>query len=88
MTENIIQNNKSNLTIIADLPNFSMNGSTIPPDILTTDSRPDLVLLDRHNKIITLLELTCSFETNADSANIRKKTKYQALLEDHKSYTL
>ena len=57
-------------------------GGTIPPDILVTNLRPDLVLLNRDEKKICLLELTCSFERNAEAANLRKTLKYTTLKSD------
>ena len=54
--------------IYADLPGMNMNGGTIPPDVLTTAERPDLVFIDRSKKSIDLYELACSFEKNIDSA--------------------
>ena len=46
------------LEVFADLPDHTINGATIPPDIICTEQRPDLVLLDRSNKKIEVLELT------------------------------
>ena len=43
-------------------PGLHINGGTIPPEILITQSRPDLVLLNGLKESIWLLELTCSFE--------------------------
>ena len=48
-----------------------MNSGTIPADILTTKSRQDIVLINRAEKRIFLLKLSCSFE----KANIKKKLK-------------
>ena len=65
---------------------MDINGGTIPPDVLVTQSRPDLVLLNRTEKTICLLELTCSFERNAEAAYLRKTQRYTALkldLEDN-----
>ena len=54
------------------------DSSTIPPDVLTTAERPDLVFLDRNNKSIDLYEPTCSFkEKEKDSACLRKRFKEQ-----------
>ena len=55
---------------------------TIPPDILTTRFTPDLVIINRSQKKIELLELTCSFEKNIESAHIRKAKKYNDLKVD------
>ena len=70
------------LLIYSDLPGHNFNGGTIPPDILTTTSRPDLVFVYRESKQIKLFELTCSFENNIDSANKLKFEKYEDLKKD------
>ena len=57
-------------------------GGTIPPDILVTQSRPDLGLLNRREQIICLLELTCSFEKNSEAAFLRKSLRYATLKND------
>ena len=84
-----IQSKPDNCEILADLPGMDQNGSTIPPDILLPTSRPDLVILNREDKKIFLLELTCSFESNVDSANITKTLKYTQIKQDieDKGYT-
>ena len=56
--------------------------STIPPYILVTHSRPDLVILNREEKKVFILELTCSFESNIEFAKTRKQTKYIPLKTD------
>ena len=71
-----------NLEIIADLPYLWLNGGTIPPDILATSFRPDLVILNRSKQIIELLELTCSFEKNIEMVHIRKAKKNNDLKTD------
>ena len=51
-----IQEHKpSNLEVFCDIAGQDINGGTIPPDILVTQSRPDLVLLNRTDKTICLL---------------------------------
>ena len=40
------------LEVYADLPNFWLNGGTIPPDVLPTGQRPDLVIIDRKERKI------------------------------------
>ena len=39
-----------NLEILADLPSLWLNGGTIPPDILATSFRPDLLILNRSER--------------------------------------
>ena len=82
MYNGMVEQKPDNLEIFVDLPNLDFNGSTIPPDILTTTQRPDIVILNRAEKKIFLLELTCSLEQNADTANAYKTTKYTPLKAD------
>jgi hypothetical protein len=72
------------LTIYTDIPGHSINGGTIPADILTTLQRPDIVIINRSEKKITLFELTVSFEKNADAAHARKTLSYLDLISDLK----
>ena len=65
-----------------DIQGHKINGGTLPPDIVVTSNRPDIVLVDRDNKEILLAELTCPFETNIDNANARKTDKYSPLQSD------
>ena len=81
----IKKNTNNSLEILADLPTLWLNGGTIPPDILATNFRPDIVLINRNQRQIELLELTCSFEKNIDSAHIRKAKKYNDLKVDLES---
>ena len=82
ITNMILQNKPSNLEVFCDISGFDINGGTIPPDVLVTQSRPDLVLLNRQEKSICLLELTCSFERNSEAANVRKSLRYTSLKSD------
>ena len=80
---NTVQQHKpSNIEVFCDIAGQDINGGTIPPDILVTQSRPDLVLLNRADKTICLLELTCSFERNAEAAYLRKSIRYTSLKND------
>ena len=38
------------IEILADLPGLTMNGSTVPPDILCTGQRPDVVYCGKRFK--------------------------------------
>ena len=89
LTRSILQDKPDNLEIYADIPGLDLNGSTIPPDILVSQQRPDLVIIDRTKKKIFLLELTCSLEQNCESAHAGKYKRYTQLkldLED-RDYT-
>ena len=71
-----------NITIYADIAGHKFNAGTIPPDILCTTTRPDIVIINREAKSIELLELTCSFEKNIEKANILKNLKYLGIKSD------
>ena len=70
------------LTIYTDIPGHSINGGTIPADILTTLQRPDIVIINRSERKITLFELTVSFEKNSDAAHARKTATFLDLITD------
>ena len=73
--------NQSIFTIYTDIPGHKMNGRTTPPDVLVTDSRPYIVMLDRKSRVINIFELTCSF-AKKNSAHQKKTTKYIDLKKD------
>ena len=53
---------------------------TIPPDILCSPQRPDIVILNRARKEIILVELTIPFETNIEKAQEMKAARYAPLV--------
>ena len=57
-------------------------GTTIPPDILPTQQRSDLVLVNESSKSIIIIELTVPFEQNIRKAHERKFDKYAGLTSD------
>ena len=81
-TSTLLEGKPSDIDIYSDIEGYKINGGTIPGDILCTLERPDIVLVERKSRKITLLELTCSFESNIDAANLRKLRKYQDLKKD------
>ena len=58
----------------------SINVNTVPIDICITNLRPDLVIIDRVEKVVTIVELTVPFEENILSAQERKSVKYRGLV--------
>ena len=68
--------------VFADIPGSLVNGTTIPADILVSTgegSKPDLVIVNRVKKEISLLKLTCSLPQNSHKAIVAKRTKYTQL---------
>ena len=63
-----------------------MNGGTVPPDIVITSQRPDMVIINRNTTPATvfLVELTCPFTRNIAAANTRKRARYEFLASDIK----
>ena len=57
-----------NIVIFAVLPGHWMNGATTPADILCIFECPNFVLVERN----FLLELICSFESNANESDLTK----------------
>jgi hypothetical protein len=58
------------------------NGGTLPPDILVTSQRPDLVLINCQTGSIIIFELTCLWDSNVDRSHEYKCNKYSALITD------
>ena len=69
--------------IFADLQGHgSGNGGTVPPDILVTAQRPDIVVLNRASRQILIFELTCPWDTNVAIRHEQKSRKYSPLIND------
>ena len=67
---------------MADLPGAPYQ---YPPDIGTTNLRPDIIIWQEDPKQATLLELTVCFETSFEEAAQRKMLKYLDLREEAQS---
>ena len=76
ITSSMVENKPDHLDIYSDLPDYCINGTTIPQDILTVSgrgSKPDLVIINRKDRKITAMELTSPLECNIEAAYIREK---------------
>ena len=82
MAQEINKVKPSEVTLYTDLPEQSCNGGTIPADVIQTSQRPDIVLLNRKDNSIILMELTVSFEKNIESAHLKKTSRYRDLTSD------
>ena len=71
-----------NIEVLSDLTNKDENSGTIPPEIIPTVQRPDLVIINRQCKEITIVELTVPYETNIQKEHNYKTEKYQYLISD------
>lgn len=73
--------------VYADLDGHSINGTTVPGDIHPPGgkgSKPDLVIINRKEKKISLMELTCSLQRNTRNAHTRKTLSYTNMATDIK----
>ena len=67
--------------------NIDIQGSqTLPPDILVTNLKPDLVVIDRETKKVDIFELTVPGEHRIEISNKLKSDKYQHFLTDITHY--
>ena len=82
LTQELVKSNKNILLIYTAIPGHKSNGGTLPPDVLVTDLRPDIVMLDRTSKVINIFELTCSFEKSIPVAHLKITTKFFDLTTD------
>ena len=75
---------REQVEVYCDLEGSRVNGVTIPPNILITASKPDLVLVDRSATPtrVDLVELTVPWDSGADGARMRKELRYATLVED------
>ena len=63
------------------LPGRSLSGLTIPPEVIVTSSRPDLVIHYPEANVIKIIELTVPFETNIEKEHTYKTNKYATLIQ-------
>ena len=61
------------------LVDFDHDHIVFPPEILSTDQRPDIIIWSRKTKMVLLIELTVPADENIQAAQIRKKARYDEL---------
>ena len=57
-------------------------GGTIPPSVLVTTLKPDIVIIEKSTKKVTVFELTVPAEHRIETANKLKQEKYAHLSAD------
>ena len=74
---------RTGFVLFSDLPGFqSTHGGVIPPHIIVTPLRPDLVLVNEQSRTIVIFELTCPWESNIARNHEFKEGKYAPLVAD------
>ena len=71
----------------ADIEGHTIGGGTVPPDILVTSEKPDIVIVHdpetaatKHH--ITIIELTVPWEERLKTSRENKTDKYSSLVSD------
>ena len=82
--DTLMQPKPEGVTVYADMEGAKVNGGTIPPEIMVTTSRPDIVIINQNTTptSVILLEVTIPFTRNIDAANNRKRNRYEFLTSD------
>ena len=62
------------------------SGGTIPPYLMVTTQRPDIVIIDEKTKSVTIFELTVPAEPRLDIAHTLKTNSYSHFSSDIKSH--
>ena len=72
--------------VVTDMSNnvimVNQSKQTVPIDIVSTALRPDIVIVNRDERHVILLELTIPFELNFVAASVRKADRYASLIAD------
>ena len=69
--------------LFSDLPGFlAPGGGSIPPNVLVTNQRPDIVIINESSSEIIIFELTCPWDHNIVSSHTFKEEKYAPLVAD------
>ena len=64
----------------------TQGGGTLPPDIIVTTLKPDIVVIDKKTKTLDIFELTVPGETRISTAHNLKFEKYQHFISDIQAY--
>ena len=69
--------------LYSDLPGFmAPGGGSIPPDIIVTNLRPDIFIVNESTNEVIIFELTCPWDTNIERSHTFKEEKYSPLVAD------
>ena len=78
---------KKNFSCYVDLEGHQTQaGGTIPPEVTVSTLKPDIVVIDNKQKLVTIFELTVPGENRISEAHRLKSEKYQHFYTDIKSH--
>ena len=73
----------SGMHLFSDLPGFlAPGGGSIPPNILVTNLRPDIFIINKSSRQAVVFELTCPWDSNIIRSHNFKEEKYAPLVAD------
>ena len=78
----IIEATGKDIRIYSDIAGFTTTGGTLPVNVIVSKLKPDIVVHNKEDNSIHLIELTVPFETNIQKAHDRKSSKYENLVSD------
>ena len=74
---------KDGMRLYSDMPGYQApHGGTIPPHILVTALKPDIVIVNEMSQEVVVFELTCPWDTNIARSHSFKSEKYAPLVAD------
>ena len=74
---------KDGMRLYSDMPGYQApHGGTIPPHILVTALKPDIVIVNEMSQEVVVFELTCPWDTNITRSHDFKSEKYAPLVAD------
>ena len=69
--------------LFSDLPGFlAPGGGSVPPHVIVTNLRPDIVIINESLREVVIFELTCPWDSNIDRSHAYKEDKYAPLVAD------
>ena len=78
------ENKKKKIRFYVDIPNLNINSGALPPNIIFSSQKSDIVIIDKSitSATVWLCKLTFPIDANINNANSYKKDKYESLKED------
>ena len=74
---------KDGMIVYCDMPGHQApHGGTIPPHVLVTALKPDIVIINERSQEVIILELTCPWDANIARSHSYKTEKYSPLVAD------
>ena len=71
------------MLLFSDMPGYQApHGGTVPPHVLVTALKPDIVIISEQTEEVIVFELTCPWDSNISRSHTYKSEKYSPLITD------